>query len=110
MYKRQDQAGPGKGDKMKNILIALALLIWPGLSAVSYTHLDVYKRQINNRRLRMSTVDAVNPGRRRFLTLTATVVGGVGAAFVAVPFLKSWSPSERDVYKRQGQNLPKCSD
>ena len=43
----------------------------------------------------MSTVDAVNPGRRRFLTLTATVVGGVGAAFVAVPFLKSWSPSER---------------
>lgn len=43
----------------------------------------------------MSTVDAVNPGRRRFLTLTATVVGGVGAAFVAVPFLKSWSPSRR---------------
>ena len=43
----------------------------------------------------MSTVDAVNSGRRRFLTLTATVVGGVGAAFVAVPFLKSWSPSER---------------
>ncbi len=43
----------------------------------------------------MSTVDAVNPDRRRFLTLTATVVGGVGAAFVAVPFLKSWLPSER---------------
>lgn len=43
----------------------------------------------------MSTVDDVDPGRRRFLTATATVVGGVGAAFVAVPFLKSWSPSER---------------
>lgn len=43
----------------------------------------------------MSTVDAVDLGRRRFLTATATVVGGVGAAFVAVPFLKSWSPSER---------------
>ena len=43
----------------------------------------------------MSTVDAVDLGRRRFLTATATVVGGVGVAFVAVPFLKSWSPSER---------------
>lgn len=43
----------------------------------------------------MSTVTAVDLGRRRFLTATATVVGGVGAAFVAVPFLKSWSPSER---------------
>ncbi len=43
----------------------------------------------------MSTVDDVDLGRRRFLTATATVVGGVGLAFVAVPFLKSWSPSER---------------
>jgi ubiquinol-cytochrome c reductase iron-sulfur subunit len=43
----------------------------------------------------MSTVGAVDLGRRRFLTATATVVGGIGAAFVAVPFLKSWSPSER---------------
>lgn len=43
----------------------------------------------------MSTVNTVDRSRRRFLTATATVVGGVGAAFVAVPFLKSWSPSER---------------
>jgi ubiquinol-cytochrome c reductase iron-sulfur subunit len=43
----------------------------------------------------MSTVGAVDLGRRRLLTATATVVGGIGAAFVAVPFLKSWSPSER---------------
>ncbi|TCO80158.1 ubiquinol-cytochrome c reductase iron-sulfur subunit [Plasticicumulans lactativorans] len=43
----------------------------------------------------MSTAGGVDLGRRRFLTATATVVGGVGAAFVAVPFLKSWSPSER---------------
>jgi ubiquinol-cytochrome c reductase iron-sulfur subunit len=43
----------------------------------------------------MSTVDAVDLGRRRFLTATATVVGGVGVAFVAVPFLSSWAPSER---------------
>lgn len=37
----------------------------------------------------------VNSGRRKFLTLTTAVVGGVGAAAVAVPFLKSWSPSEK---------------
>lgn len=43
----------------------------------------------------MHTADEVNPDRRRFLTASATVVGGVGAAFVAVPFLASWSPSER---------------
>ena len=43
----------------------------------------------------MSTADGVNLGRRRFLTGAATMVGGVGAAFVAVPFLKSWTPSER---------------
>ncbi|MCP5419236.1 MAG: ubiquinol-cytochrome c reductase iron-sulfur subunit [Gammaproteobacteria bacterium] len=43
----------------------------------------------------MSTADSVNPERRRFLTHTAVVVGGVGTAFAVVPFLKSWSPSER---------------
>jgi ubiquinol-cytochrome c reductase iron-sulfur subunit len=39
--------------------------------------------------------DGVDAGKRRFLTAAATVVGGVGAAFVAVPFLASWMPSER---------------
>ena len=34
-------------------------------------------------------------GRRRMLTGAATVVGGVGAAFVAVPFLSYWSPSAK---------------
>ncbi|MDX1606807.1 MAG: ubiquinol-cytochrome c reductase iron-sulfur subunit [Candidatus Competibacterales bacterium] len=43
----------------------------------------------------MHTADEVNVDRRRFLTASATVVGGVGAAFVAVPFLASWSPSRR---------------
>jgi ubiquinol-cytochrome c reductase iron-sulfur subunit len=43
----------------------------------------------------MHTADEANPDRRRFLTASATVVGGVGAAFIAVPFLSSWSPSER---------------
>ncbi len=37
----------------------------------------------------------VNSGRRRFLTLSTAVVGGVGAAAVAVPFLKSWNPSAK---------------
>ena len=37
----------------------------------------------------------VNSGRRKFLTLTTGVVGGIGAATVAVPFIKSWSPSEK---------------
>ena len=39
--------------------------------------------------------DGVHAGRRRFLTGAVTVVGGVGAAFAAVPFVSSWSPSER---------------
>ena len=37
----------------------------------------------------------VDHGRRRFLTATTAVVGAVGAGFVAVPFIKSWNPSER---------------
>ncbi|WP_354624753.1 ubiquinol-cytochrome c reductase iron-sulfur subunit [Psychromonas sp. MME2] len=37
----------------------------------------------------------VSTGRRKFLTLTTGVVGAVGAAAVAVPFVKSWSPSEK---------------
>jgi ubiquinol-cytochrome c reductase iron-sulfur subunit len=36
-----------------------------------------------------------NSGRRKILTLTTGVVGAVGAAAVAVPFVKSWSPSEK---------------
>jgi len=39
--------------------------------------------------------DTVNPGRRRFLTTTTAVVGAVGAAFAAVPFVKSWQPSAK---------------
>ncbi len=37
----------------------------------------------------------VNAGRRRFLTATTAVVGGVGAVAVAVPFIKSWNPSAK---------------
>jgi ubiquinol-cytochrome c reductase iron-sulfur subunit len=34
-------------------------------------------------------------GRRRFLTASVAVVGGVAAAGVAVPFVAAWQPSER---------------
>ena len=37
----------------------------------------------------------VDPGRRRFLTLTTSVVGGAGVAAAAWPFLASLKPSER---------------
>lgn len=39
--------------------------------------------------------EPVNNGRRKFLTITTGVVGAVGAAAVAVPFVSSWSPSEK---------------
>lgn len=42
----------------------------------------------------MST-DTVDNGKRRFLVASTSVVGAVGAGFVAVPFLSSWMPSER---------------
>ena len=37
--------------------------------------------------------EGVNRGRRRFLTLTTTAFGAVGAGFLAVPFIESWKPS-----------------
>ncbi|MGL5430857.1 MAG: ubiquinol-cytochrome c reductase iron-sulfur subunit [Vibrio sp.] len=37
----------------------------------------------------------LNPDRRRFLTATTAVVGGLGVAAVAVPFIKSWNPSAK---------------
>ncbi|MGA7799773.1 MAG: ubiquinol-cytochrome c reductase iron-sulfur subunit [Gammaproteobacteria bacterium] len=42
----------------------------------------------------MST-DGVDKSRRRFLTAAATVVGGVGAVYVATPFVSSMQPSAR---------------
>lgn len=43
----------------------------------------------------MSEKGAVNVGRRRFLTAATTVIGGIGAAYVSVPFLGSWQPSAK---------------
>lgn len=40
-------------------------------------------------------IDEVDRRRRRFLTAATSVVGGVGVAFVAVPFVSSWQPSAR---------------
>lgn len=39
--------------------------------------------------------DDVDNSRRRFLTAGTVVVGAIGTAAVAVPFLKSWSPSAK---------------
>lgn len=38
-------------------------------------------------------IDGVDKSRRRFLTATTSVVGGVGIAIAAIPFIKSWQPS-----------------
>ena len=40
-------------------------------------------------------VISVDHKRRRFLTKATTVVGAVGVAAVSIPFVMSWSPSER---------------
>lgn len=37
----------------------------------------------------------VDNSRRRFLTVATSVVGGVGAVGVAVPFIASWNPSKK---------------
>jgi ubiquinol-cytochrome c reductase iron-sulfur subunit len=37
----------------------------------------------------------VNPGRRRFLTISTAVVGGAGAVVAAVPFVMTMKPSAR---------------
>ncbi len=39
--------------------------------------------------------DEVDLSRRKFLTGATIATGAVGAAFVAVPFIESWSPTER---------------
>lgn len=39
--------------------------------------------------------DGIDTSRRRFLTSTATVVGGVGAAATAVPFISTMTPSAK---------------
>ncbi len=41
--------------------------------------------------------ESVNHGRRRFLTASTVVVGGVGGIFVAVPFLSAWKPNAKAV-------------
>ena len=39
--------------------------------------------------------DGVDQSRRKFLTNATIATGAVGAVFVAVPFVESWTPSER---------------
>jgi len=40
--------------------------------------------------------DEVDLSRRKFLTGATIATGTVGAVFAAVPFIESWSPSERE--------------
>jgi len=42
-----------------------------------------------------STTAEVDQDRRGFLTFATVATGAVGVAFAAVPFIASWSPSER---------------
>jgi ubiquinol-cytochrome c reductase iron-sulfur subunit len=42
-----------------------------------------------------NTEGPADAGRRSFLTLATVATGAVGVAFGAVPFIASWSPSER---------------
>ena len=39
--------------------------------------------------------DEVDLSRRKFLTRATVATGAIGAVFAAVPFIESWSPSER---------------
>ncbi|MGE0482776.1 MAG: ubiquinol-cytochrome c reductase iron-sulfur subunit [Gammaproteobacteria bacterium] len=39
--------------------------------------------------------NAVDPDRRRFLTGTASVIGGIGAGIAAIPFVATFQPSAR---------------
>lgn len=48
----------------------------------------------------------VDKGRRRFLTASTAIVGGVGGVFAAVPFVKSWTPSA----KAQSAGAPVLAD
>lgn len=44
---------------------------------------------------RLMSKENVDTSRRRFLTAATTVVGGVGVAFMAYPFLAYWQPSAK---------------
>jgi len=41
------------------------------------------------------SADDIDPTRRRFLTATTAVIGGLGALCAAFPFAASWMPSDR---------------
>ena len=41
--------------------------------------------------------ESVNHGRRRFLTASTVVVGGIGGIFAAIPFIAAWKPNAKAV-------------
>lgn len=53
-------------------------------------------RQINKcGEITIMSVDGIDTNRRRFLTTTATVVGGAGAVATSIPFISTLSPSAK---------------
>ncbi len=41
------------------------------------------------------SAEAVDTGKRRFLTVATAAVGGIGTAYLLVPFLSAWNPSAK---------------
>ena len=56
---------------------------------------DIYSPIRNFREIMTMRVDGINVNRRRFLTTTATVVGGAGAVATSIPFISTLSPSAK---------------
>jgi len=77
--------------KIKRFLRSVVHCIEKNRAAADSSEDGVWVRET----LMSETADRADPGRRRILTAAATVVGGVGVAYLAAPFLISWSPSER---------------
>lgn len=50
--------------------------------------------------------ESVNHGRRRFLTASTAVVGGIGGIYAAIPFLSAWKPSARAVAAGAPVSIP----
>jgi len=49
--------------------------------------------------LKVMSDNSINPSRRRFLSITTAVVGSIGAASVAIPFVQSWKPTKKALSK-----------
>ena len=80
--------------KQFDFVILLLPFRWK-LAVAPGTHKDIIIIQVGSKGEYWMSNAPVSKGRRRFLTATTSVVGGLGAAAVAVPFIKSWNPSAK---------------